>query len=149
VRPPGYNPIRYNCEKQGCFNKHCRPKIEVFAGCFPGRINFGDIDACVELNEWFLFLEWKRQRHDFGGAQRKVFQRLTKANSQISAVVVCGDPLTMQIDEISVIKNGEQSGWTDCSLQKLQASFDRWAHRVAPDRWAASDRPFMLQDGSS
>ena len=35
----GYNPLRWDCERQGCFNLKRRPKIEVFADCFPGRIS--------------------------------------------------------------------------------------------------------------
>ena len=49
----GYNPMRWDCEKSGCFNVKCRPKIEVFAECFPGRINFGDMDGRVELGGYF------------------------------------------------------------------------------------------------
>jgi hypothetical protein len=46
----GYNPMRWNCEKDGCFNVKCRPKIEQFADCFPGRIAVSDIDGIVEIN---------------------------------------------------------------------------------------------------
>ena len=35
----GYNPMRWDCERDGCFNVLRRPKIEVFADCFPRRIN--------------------------------------------------------------------------------------------------------------
>lgn len=45
----GYNPLRWDCERRGCFNLKRRPKIEVFAECFPGRINFGDVDGIVEI----------------------------------------------------------------------------------------------------
>ena len=30
----GYNPLRWDCEKSGCFNIKCRPKLEQFAGVF-------------------------------------------------------------------------------------------------------------------
>ena len=41
----GANPLRWDCAKRGCFNEKKRPKIEVFAECFPGRISFGKIIA--------------------------------------------------------------------------------------------------------
>ena len=55
----GYNPLRWDCEKRGCFNIKRRPKIEVFHKCFPGNINFGDVDGIVEINGRGLMLEWK------------------------------------------------------------------------------------------
>ena len=57
--PPGYNPMRWDCERDGCFNKKLRPKIEVFCECFPGRGSFGDVDGLVEINSHFCLLEWK------------------------------------------------------------------------------------------
>ena len=45
----GYNPLRWDCQKQGCFNKKKRPKIEEFAECLPGKISFGDIDGIGAL----------------------------------------------------------------------------------------------------
>ena len=41
----GFNPLRWDCATRGCFNQKCRPKIELFAGCFPDRMSFGDVDA--------------------------------------------------------------------------------------------------------
>lgn len=38
-KAPGYNELRYNCETQGCFNIKKRPKIEIFAECFPRKCN--------------------------------------------------------------------------------------------------------------
>jgi len=52
----GYNPLRWDCQKRGCFNLKRRPKIEIFAECFPGRINFGDVDGIVEINGNALLL---------------------------------------------------------------------------------------------
>ena len=47
IRADGYNPLRWDCERQGCFNLKRRPKIEVFADCFPGR-EIVPVD-CLEL----------------------------------------------------------------------------------------------------
>ena len=67
--PAGFNPLRWDCDHQGCFNKLKRPKIEVFADCFPGRINFGDVDGIVEINGYLLILEWKPERIELSRGQ--------------------------------------------------------------------------------
>ncbi|MAG24660.1 hypothetical protein CMI47_03685 [Candidatus Pacearchaeota archaeon] len=72
----GFNPMRWDCQTQGCFNKKCRPKIEVFAECFPRRINFGDVDGSIEINGYELKLEWKNTGHaDIKGGQRATVTR--------------------------------------------------------------------------
>jgi metallo-beta-lactamase family protein len=58
-RDNGFNPMRWDCAEQGCFNHKKRPKIELFADCLPGRIAFSDIDAIAEINGNLLLLEWK------------------------------------------------------------------------------------------
>ena len=67
-KPLGYNPLRWDCGKSGCFNKILRPRIEEFAGCFPGRISLSDIDGIVEVGGFFLLLEWKAK---FVGSLKK------------------------------------------------------------------------------
>jgi hypothetical protein len=37
--------MRYDCSKNGCYNKTLRPKIETFAECFPRKIGMSDVDA--------------------------------------------------------------------------------------------------------
>ena len=67
MKPLGFNPMRWDCDTDGCFNVKRRPKIEMFADCFPRRINFGDVDGLVEIGGRFCLLEWKGQ----GGALRR------------------------------------------------------------------------------
>jgi hypothetical protein len=81
MKPDGYNPLRWDCEKQGCFNKKCRPKIEIFADCFPRRINFGDVDGLVEINGKGLLLEWKSVLKDIPTGQKIAYQKLTQGGS--------------------------------------------------------------------
>ena len=57
MKPPGYSPMRWNCREKGCYNETLRPRIEEFAGCFPGIISLSDIDAIVEIGSHFLILE--------------------------------------------------------------------------------------------
>ena len=73
----GFNPMRWDCGRSGCFNQKRRPKIEIFADCLPGRIGFTDVDATVEINRHFLFLEFKAGPHLPTG-QRIYFEQLTR-----------------------------------------------------------------------
>lgn len=49
IRAGGYNPLCGDCARHGCFSLKRRPKIELFADCFPGRISFGAVDGIVEI----------------------------------------------------------------------------------------------------
>lgn len=56
VDKPQYGAIR-NPEKYVDAAK--RRRTERFNGCFPRGISLGDIDSFCEINNHFLFLEWK------------------------------------------------------------------------------------------
>jgi hypothetical protein len=87
--------LRWNCEKQGCFNRVKRPKIEVFDDCLPGKIEFGDVDAIVEIKGRALILEWKPSQ-EIGKGQQIMWTRLTR-DKVLTAFVVAGDAETMDV----------------------------------------------------
>src|SRR5512132_3856378 len=90
----GYNRLRWDCLRRGCFNLKRSPKIEVFAACFPGRIHFGDVDGIVEINGNALLLEWKSEAHELPTGQRMLYERLTQSGL-CSAMIIVGDAETM------------------------------------------------------
>lgn len=53
-----------------------RRRTERFDSCFPRGISLGDIDSFVEVNNHFLFLEWKLGNQDIPTGQRIAFSRL-------------------------------------------------------------------------
>ena len=124
------NKMRWNCEKDGCFNAKCRPKIEVFANCFPGQICFGDMDAIVEINGNFLILEWKSYTTELPVGQQILFKRLTAKGRKTVVVVAHGNAETMEIDQIQVWSDGRSSGWESCSLELLKTRISEWAKRA-------------------
>jgi hypothetical protein len=95
-RVDGYNPMRWNCTRQGCFNVVRRPKIELFADCFPGKISFGDIDGMVEIGGHFLILEWKSCNPSVPRAQHIMYEHFVR-NSRNAVVVVFGNAETMEV----------------------------------------------------
>lgn len=121
----GYNPMHYDCEHQGCFNKMRRPKIEVFADCFPGRISFGDIDAIVEICGKGLLLEWKSYADALPMGQRIMYTRLTKGRL-MSVVCVHGDAETMTVYNIAFVFDGKWQDWQESNLDHLKETIKSW-----------------------
>ena len=125
VNTNGYNPIRWNCEKDGCFNIKRRPKIEQFADCFPGRINFGDIDGLVEMNHKGLFLEWKGYVGSLPKGQQITHERLT-ADGRLSTLCVVGDAETMECTHYGFFFKGKWHDYKEASLEDIKQFIKRW-----------------------
>ena len=126
----GTNPMRWDCTSRGCFNQLRRPKIERFAACFPGRIAMSDIDATVEVNGHFVFLEMKSFQGEIPRGQRIYFERLTRLSQRISVMIICGDAETMQCEAICWIYNGQLTDWQPATLDdvvRLLNKFANWA----------------------
>jgi len=127
THPNGYNPMRWNCNERGCFNIKRRPKIEHFSQYLPGRIGFGDVDAVVEVNWRFLYLEWKGDdSQHLPTGQRILFERLTN-DTRFCVLVVSGDAETMEISARSHFWLGRQSPWVKASLEDVGQFISRWA----------------------
>jgi hypothetical protein len=126
----GTNPLRWDCTTRGCFNKLRRPKIERFAACFPGRIAMSDVDATVEVNGHFVFLEMKSHQGEIPLGQRIYFERLTRLSPRISVMIICGDAETMQCEALCWVYNGQLTDWQPATLDdviRLLNSFASWA----------------------
>lgn len=127
----GYNPLRWRCDERGCFNVKQRPKIEVFAHCLPGKIAFSDIDATVEVNGCFLFLEFKSgMPRDIPYGQKVYHQRLTAGRPNFKSIIVCADAETMECRALCVIANGKVGPWEITSRQALSERIAAWARHA-------------------
>lgn len=126
MKASGYNPIRWNCQESGCFNIKCRPKIEVFADCFPGRINFGDVDALVEMKGRFCVLEWKKPGAPLLTAQQISFKALTSQALGNIVFFVSGDAETMEVEGYSVFWAGREIMHVKASLSDLKTRIRGW-----------------------
>ena len=133
----GFNPLRWRCGKDGCFNQLRRPKIEVFAGCFPRRINFGDVDGIVELNGRFCMLEWKGEGGSVHNGQRRSFEAFTRFDGNV-VFVVDGDALTMDVSKFRVFWRGKQEPEVVGNLEALKARITKWADWVQEQDWQAA-----------
>ena len=124
-RDNGYNPMRWNCEKQGCFNLKKRPKIEMFADCLPGRIAFTDVDALTEICGNLLYLEWK-EHQELGIGQRILFERMTRL-CPAAVIIVEGDAEYMTVSSICTVWDGVIGPRQPANLEDLQAQIRMWA----------------------
>lgn len=132
----GFNPMRWSCEKDGCFNIKRRPKIEVFADCFPRRINFGDVDGLVELNGFFCLLEWKGEGGSLKRGQILTFTAFTNIIGNI-VLVVNGNAETMAVTGYATFWGGRQWPLTTASLDELKDRLRRWAEWTEAAKEAA------------
>lgn len=128
--PKGYNPLLWDCDEQGCFNKLCRPKIEIFADCFPRRINFGDVDGLVELNSKGLMLEWKRVKGKIPTGQRIAHENLTKSG-MFTTICVVGDAETMKCSCYGFFHDGKWHDYREATLEDVRIFMKRWVKSVA------------------
>jgi hypothetical protein len=122
----GFNPLRWDCAKRGCFNLKRRPKIELFADCFPGRMSFGDVDGIVEVAGNALLLEWKSELRALPRGQRILYERVTQTGA-CSVVIVIGDAETMAVESMSRIYAGHQSPYEPADLVLVKQELAAWS----------------------
>lgn len=127
----GYNPLRWHCKERGlCWNLEHRPNIEYFTHALPRKISMTDIDATVEVNGNFLFLEFKSPGADLLTGQSIYFRRLTQLSPKINCVVVEGTCRDMAINKVKRIYGGRIGEWEPCDLDGLYARIAKWAALV-------------------
>ncbi len=126
----------WNCDRDGCFNLKRRPKIEVFADCFPRRINFGDVDGLVEMNGFFCLLEWKGAGGTVRTGQRISYRQFTACPGNI-VFVVEGDAETMEVWRYNLFWSGKEHPARDAALEDVKVRMRGWVEWVMRRRKAA------------
>lgn len=122
----GFNPLRHDCGSQGCFNLTRRPKIELFADCFPGKIAMADIDGIVEINGRFLFLEWKTPDAQLSTGGRITVANLSKIPGSI-VLVVWGDAQTMVVENAEIWLGGRRVTPSCNGISDVKKWMANWA----------------------
>lgn len=131
------NPMRWQCETQGCFNKLKRFKIEVFAECFDNGVGMSDVDAIVEINGNFLMMEFKGGPGDVPVGQHRMFRELTRDNSKWTVLVLAADAEQTTVAAYKRYHHGAFSKtWQATTLAHVQRWLRRW-HRSARAERAA------------
>ncbi|MBF0400704.1 MAG: hypothetical protein HQL90_08040 [Magnetococcales bacterium] len=140
------NPLRWDCATRGCFNIRKRPKIEVFAECFPGNIQMGDVDGIVEINGQVLMLEWK-EFEPISTGQRIMYRRMTES-PHCHVIVVVGDPETMVVEKYTYFQGGSMAEWLPGNLDDLKEFIRSWVRFAIQPRSPPRTHPGIPAVGS-
>lgn len=124
----GYNFLHWDCDKDGCFNVLCRLKFHIFAECFPGSINFSDVDGIVEIGGHGLMLEWKKRNVLLPEGQRIMYSMLTK-NAPLTVLCVVGNAETMKCTHYSFFYKGKYHKPVETNLDGIKTLISRWADK--------------------
>lgn len=123
--PDGFNPMRWDCNQSGCFNKKRRPKIEVFHDALPGRISFGDVDGIVEIEGNALVLEWKGEGVPIPKGQEIMWTRLTR-EGVFTVFVIEGNAETMEVSGFRKFFSGKLYDLEDADLVSVKKKIEAW-----------------------
>jgi len=120
------NPLLWSCPQSGCYNDLARPKIEVFADCFPGKICMSDIDGTVVINGYTFILEWKRYPVKISKGQSIMYTNWTRIPGRLFTVLcVAGSARTMQVTH-AMHYTGGQCVWQPRDLSWCKEFVRRW-----------------------
>ena len=123
----GFKEFVYNCMNGfNCYNVKIRLKFGHFYDCLPDNISMTDIDATVEVNGHFLFMEMKPDNGDLSIGQALYFVRLTALSDKITALILYGDAETMEISAIQRVRRGFISTKEEASLPGVKAIIKNW-----------------------
>ena len=139
MTPAGYNPMRHDCQRTGCFIRHCRPKSEWFCSLFPGKISFSDLDRIVEIDGRGLIFEWKSAIMSIPRGQDIMWRRLTRGKL-LTVFCAAGNVSEMQLDGYAVYFDGEFHPWVDAGIIEFTERISKWVE------WAHSNAIFEKEN---
>jgi len=123
------NVMRWDCEKQGCFNVKMRVKLNLLFDCFPGAIGLSDLDGFVEYQNKFLILEWKSFLGDIPTGQRIAFERFSSVgDGTITVIGIVGNAEDMSVTHLCRFSRGHQTPWKAATFQDLHKMCVQWVH---------------------
>jgi len=133
--------LRWNCEIQGCRVECAHPMMHDFDGPFgtnpPRKIQVSDIDCTIEVDGYFLFVEFK-SHYEMSGAQERYYAALSKlkgagGENTVTVFYVVGDANKRHSEAIRECRNGVWGEWETIDWPSL-------IDRVQTFRSAAQDR---------
>ena len=121
-----YDGMWWDCAADGCFNRLKRLKLEKFAECFPGKINFTDVDALVEINGYFCLMEWKGRGGSLKKGQEIMVRQFTRSRGNL-VIVVEADTERMVVYRYFICWDGRPREWIEGSFDNLCEIIRRWS----------------------
>ena len=126
---------RWNCSDGDCYLDTVCLKFDVFDDCFPNNIRMSDLDGFVEINSFFLIMEWK------SGVQlptgpRIAFQRFTRRIKGDIVFAVQGNAQTMEVNEFYVFfKSYSSLIKIKGDLEELRDLIKAWVQCALSNNW--------------
>lgn len=120
--------FRYNCADRGvCYNATLPDLSDLFDRAFPRGISPTDVDAMVEVNDHFLFLEFKKQGVDVPNGQRYAL-RLLSTRERVTVVIA--ENAEDDGFRVRSAVAGDWSTWSECTRAELHDRLVAWAARA-------------------
>lgn len=85
-----------------------------------------DIDGVVEINGYFIFMEWKHEGGYLHKGQEILLQQLTRVSDKIVAYVLYGNSVTMEVTKMTRVYAGKSETYT-ANLEQVKSLFSKWA----------------------
>jgi hypothetical protein len=92
-------------------------------------MSFMDIDAAAEVNNRFIFMEWKKSGHWLGTGQELFYRRLSKIPN-IEVLAVYGNAEDMSVQAVREFKDGKLDEWEPCDLTGLKDRLKTWSEQA-------------------
>jgi hypothetical protein len=121
----GFKPLRWDCDKDGCFNKKHRLDFSAFYTALPNRISFSDVDGIVEIAGNGLMLEWKDRPAALPKGQEIMFKRLSKG-AALSVLCLAGDASTMTVTHCGRWFDGNWRPWEVSTTADVNMHIRKW-----------------------
>lgn len=140
---------RWNCSSDGCYLDKVCLKFHVFDDCFPNNIRMSDLDGFVEINSFFLIMEWKAGVQLPTG-QRIAYQRFTRRIKGDIVFAVQGNPQTMAVNEFYVFfKDSSPLIKIQGDLEELRVLIKVWVQCALSNNWKPLEARLTIQGSPS
>ena len=137
-------PMRWKCDRRGCFADRKLLKFDKLAPFFSGNISPTDLDGATEINGYLLIVEWKESPMPLSAGQRIAFENMTRGDT-VLVIVVAGNAETMtDITHLAYVVRGEFKPWRPATFDDLERACRRWERMVRTRPLAYSNEWFEV-----
>lgn len=121
--------LRWRCSVQGCYVEKRVADFAAFNRCFPGGINFTDIDMFLEYRGRFLVGERKEIGASLTVGQQRALERLSSVDG-FTAFAVWASPTFDHVVALQRFVGGVAEAVQRCTLPEFQAFLRAWVAEV-------------------
>jgi hypothetical protein len=119
----------HNCtERNECWVERHLTRFDWFNHCFPNRMGFMDIDGTIEINGYYLLVEFKAHRDALTTGQRLYLEH--EDDNHCCLVAVVPDWRVKRVTEVAFVVRGKLGAWRPCTLEQLCEFFEWWVARA-------------------